>query len=495
MALTKPALGPFTRGEQRPDPEQRRNPWAMFAVLALAQFTVVLDTGIVYIALPSIQREMGFSQTSLAWVMDAYILAFGGLMLLGGRAADLFGRRRVLFAGLSWFGLASLACGLSTEPWQIVAARAAQGLGAALVSPAVLAMVIDTFRQGPDRYKALSILGGVGGVAGAMGTLLGGLLTAVAWQWAFLINVPVAVALLAVGYRMLPASRSLDIGGVDVIGALSGTGALCLLLYAVLRGSAQGWGSGTTVVQFAVAAALMTAFLTRQLRAKAPLIPRPLFRLRNVVLGNAANTIAGALLFGVFFLLTLYLQLSRGYSPLNAALRIMPISVSVFVGSQVTIRLMARIGPGEALAGGLLAQAAGLFWLSVVLDPVRNVATTFVLPGMLWGFGSGISIVAAFVVCTSGVHGRIMGAASGLVSTTLQMGGALGVALASIIAERHAASSGADFSRVMADGQSAALAASAVLALVGIPLMVWLRRSWKPSAHHEAAPAEAAVAR
>lgn len=488
MSVTKTPLEPALRGNER------RNPWSTFAVLAVAQFTVVLDTGIVYIALPSIQREMGFSQTGLAWVIDAYILAFGGLMLLGGRAVDLLGRRKVLFAGLGWFGLASLACGLSTAPWQIVAARAAQGMGAAVISPAVLALVIDTFAEGPDRYKALSILGGVGGVAGAMGTLFGGLLTAIAWQWAFLVNVPIAIALLIVGYRMLPVSGSHDTGGVDVVGALAGTGALCLLLYAVLRGSAQGWGSSITLLELAAAAALMAAFVARQLRAEAPLIPRPLFRLRNVVLGNAANTVAGALLFGVFFLLTLYLQLARGYSPLHAAFRMMPISISVFVGSQVAIRLLARTGPADALATGLVVQAVGLGWLAAVLDPTANVVSTFVLPGMLWGLGCGIAIVAAFVVCTSGVHGRIMGAASGLVSTTLQIGGALGVALASIIADRHAPAPGPDFGRVMADGQSVALVAAVVLALAAVPLMVWLRRSWQPPALHHPGPAAEATA-
>jgi len=240
-----------------------RNPWAVFGLLAVAQFMVVLDAGIVYVALPSIQRDLGFSQAGLAWVMDAYMLAFGGFMLLGGRAADLLGRRRVLVVGLVLFAVASLACGISTGAWQLIASRAGQGLGAAMVSPVAMALITDIFPEGPDRYKAFGLFGGVGGLAGASGVLFGGVLTAIAWQLAFLINVPIILGVLLVGLRMLPRRPPTATGGVDLLGALIGTGGLCLLLYAILRGGSQGWGSAPTVASFVVAVALLSGFVAR----------------------------------------------------------------------------------------------------------------------------------------------------------------------------------------------------------------------------------------
>jgi EmrB/QacA subfamily drug resistance transporter len=454
-------------------------PWVTFAVLAVAQFMIALDVSIVYVALPSIQRQMGFSETDLAWVMDAYILAFAGIMLLGGRAADLFGRRRVLFVGLTWFGLASLACGLSAEAWQIVAARAAQGLGAAIVAPAALALVTDTFAEGPDRFKALGIFGSIGGFAGATGVLFGGLLTSISWQWAFLVNVPIVLGVLVTGARVLPARPPTASGGMDVAGALASAGGLCLLLFALLRGGVQGWGSPAVTLELVGAAVLLAAFAVRQLSAKAPLIPRLLFRMRNVVLGNAVNTLTGALLFGVFFVLTLYLQVVRGYTPLGAALWTMPISVSLFFGSNVIGRLLGRISPVDALGVGMAIQAVGLAWWAASLGATGGMVTSFLLPAMVWSFGCGAAIVAAFVACTSGLHGPVMGAASGVVSTTLQVGGALGVATLSVLADRQVGLAGAvERANAMAAGQSVALWAAAGIAAIGIPVALWLRGSW-----------------
>ncbi|WP_412540820.1 malonic semialdehyde reductase [Longispora sp. K20-0274] len=463
---------------------RERNPWAVFALLAVTQFMVVLDTGIVYVALPSIQRDLGMSQVGLAWVMDAYILTFGGFMLLGGMAADRLGRRQVLYGAMVFFGLASLACGLATAPWEIIAARAAQGLGAAVVSPAALALVTDTFKEGPDRYKALGIFGGIGGIAGAAGTLLGGVLTAISWQWAFLVNVPLVVVLLVIGAQMLPEGTRYPNGRMDLIGALTSTSGLCLLLYVVLHVGSQGWNTAT--IGSAVAGAVLLAgFVVRQLRAESPLIPRALFRLRNVVLGNVANAVAGGLLFGVFFTVTLYLQLVRGYSPLQAALGIVPISVFFFLGSQVAFRLFGKVGgPVNALAGGLVIQAVGLAWWALALSPTGNVLTASVLPGIVWGLGGGIVIVSAFVVCTSGLHGPVMGAASGLVSTTLQIGGALGVAVLSVVASRRAASVTATSpGEALTAGHAAALWVAMGLALLAVPVMLWLRSTWRPAAH------------
>lgn len=454
------------------------NPWVVFSVLAVTQFMVVLDATIVYIALPSIQRELGFSPTDLAWVMDSYILTFGGIMMLGGRTADLLGRRRVLFLGLIWFGLASLACGLSTEAWHIVVARTAQGLGAAFIAPAALALVTDTFPEGPARYKALGIFGSIGGIAGAVGTLLGGLLTAIAWQWAFLINVPIVVVVLVFGARLLAAKPPMAVGGVDLVGILTSTGGLTLLLLALLRGGVQGWTSMTVVLEFAGAVLLLAAFVVRQATARAPMIPRVLLRIRGILLGNAANIVAGALLFGVFLILTLFLQLVRGYAPLQAALWTLPVSASLFLGSNLVPRLFGSISPADALTAALGIQAVGLAWWAVSLGVTGPIVISFVLPAMVWSFGCGVALVAAFVVCTSGVPGMAMGAASGVVSTTLQVGGALGIAVLTILA--HRAGEPADAVQPvqqMAAGQAEALWGATAIAVVGIALMFWLRRS------------------
>ncbi|MEO3746346.1 MFS transporter [Plantactinospora sp. B5E13] len=453
---------------------RRHNPWAAFSILAVTQFMVVLDASIVYVALPSIQRDLGFAAADLAWVMDAYILTFGGIMMLGGRAGDLLGRRRVLLLGLIWFGVASLACGLATEAWHIVVARGAQGLGAAFIAPAALALVTDTFPEGPSRFRALGIFASIGGFGGAAGTLLGGLLTAVAWQWAFLINIPIVIVVLVLGVRLLAAQPPAGTGGVDLIGVLTSTGGLCLLLLGLLRGGVQGWSEPAVLLAFLGAAVLLVAFVLRQATAAQPLVPRLLFRMRGVVLGNGANIVAGAMLFGVFLVLTLHLQLARGHTPLQAALWTMPISVCLFLGSNLVSRMFARIGPINALGGALALQAVALAWWSVALSADGPILTSFVLPGMVWSLGCGAAIVSAFVVCTNGVDGPVMGAASGLVSTTLQVGGALGVAVLSMIAHHGATTAGAPLAE-LSDGQSAALLTAAVVAALGVPLMLWLR--------------------
>ncbi|GDY32749.1 MFS transporter [Gandjariella thermophila] len=466
-----------------------RNPWQVFGLLAAVQFIVVLDTSVVYIALPSIQRQLGFSEAGLAWVMDAYMLGFGGFLLLGGRAADLLGRRRVLITGMVLFILASLVCGLSSAAWLLVAARAAQGLTAAVISPAAMALVTEVFEEGPDRYKALGMFGGIGGLAGALGVLIGGLLTSIGWQWAFLINVPVMALVLLFVLRMVPKGGPRSGGRVDLFGATVGTGGLCALLYAVVRGGSQGWGATATLVAFGVAVVLLAAFVVRQLRAATPLVPRALFRLRNVVLGNVANAATGALMFGLFFVVTLYLQHVRGFAPLTAAVAMMPISVALFVGSQVTIRQFGRVSPVTALAGGLVLQGAGLLWWALVLGTDSGIVTAFVLPGIVFGFGVGAAIVGAFVSCTTGVHGAAQGAASGLVSTTLQIGGAVGVAGLGTVASRRTASvlaEGTNPLGALASGHAWAMGAAALLAAAAVPVVLWLRASWRPPAmaHH-----------
>jgi MFS family permease len=452
------------------------SPWRVFALLAVAQFMVVLDTSIVYVALPSIQVDLGFSTAGLAWVMNAYILAFGGFMLLFGRATDLFGRRRVLVAGLILFMAASIACGLSTEPWQIVAARTLQGLAAAAIAPSALALVTDLFSEGPDRHKAFGIWGGLGGIAGATGTFVGGLLTTISWEWTFWVNVPITVLILVLGRRMLPVTAPTATGRLDVAGAVTSTLALCLLLYAVLH-AGQGGPYRATLGVLAVAIVLLGLFVLRQRTAAEPLIPSALLRARNVTLGNAANAATGALLFGIFFVMTLHLQLFRHLTPLEAGLATMPISLALFAGSNLAIRAITRVTPVTALAAGLAGQAVVLGWWSLVIDPEGPFVTTYLLPGTLWGLAQGVSIVAGFVVCTSGLDGPIQGAASGAVSTSLQVGGAVGVAVLTSVTTWQAAAGPSG----LAHGQPAALLAAGAIAVFGVAVMLVLRRVWGTS--------------
>lgn len=445
--------------------------WVIFALLALTQFMIVLDAGIVNVALESIRRDLGFAQQDLAWVLDAYMLALGGFMLLGGRVADLVGRRRLILSGLVLFVLASLACGVSTQAWHLIAGRAAQGLGAALVAPAALALVTDTFAEGPARTRALSIWASIGGLGGALGILIGGALTTAAWQWAFLVNVPFGGLVLLAGFRLLPADRPQARGGMDLAGAVVGTGGLCFGVYAIVRGHQQGWLSAATLLELAAAALLLGAFAVRQQRAANPLVPHALVR-RHTVLSNAANAAVGGLLFGVFFVvIALYLQQVRGYSPMVAAATTIPASAALFVGSQLAGPLLGRVAPVDALALGFVVQGAALAWWSVGLRPGVGIVTGFVLPAVVWCLGLGVSLVAAFVLCTMGVTGPVAGAAAGLVSSTLQIGGAVGVAVLTGVATAGLAPGGS----TSVSGYGHVLWAAAALAAAGLLTTLSLR--------------------
>lgn len=470
---------------QAPRRVVERNPWQLFALLATVQFMIVLDAGIVNVALPSIKRELGFTTSGLAWVMDAYMLALGGFLLLGGRAADLVGRRRLVLWGLLLFSAASLACVLASEAWHLVTARAVQGLGGALVSPAALALVTDIFQEGRQRHRALGIWGSLGGFAGALGILIGGLLLAGSWQWAFLINVPIGCAALVVGARALPAGRAESGGRMDVFGSVAATAGLCVLIYAVVRGNSQGWTALPTLAELLLAGGLLGSFALRQLRARDPLVPRVLFTRPNVVLGNTVNTLLGALLFGLFFLITLYLQQARGYSPTTAALATGPISIAMFAGSQLAFRTFSRISPAAVLAWSLVLQAGALTWWTAVLEPGGRLATVFLLPAMVWCFGLGAAIVAAFVVCTDGLTGPTAGAGAGLVTTTLQIGGAFGIAVLTAVAEHRThgllpggrdTASGLE----LTSGYAYGIGTAAALAAIGALPAFWLSHRSRP---------------
>jgi MFS family permease len=450
--------------------EQRRvrSPWVAFCVLAGAQFLLVLDVSVVLVALPSIQDSVGFSQTGLAWVLNAYGLTFGGFLLLGGRAADVFGHKRVLLTGLGALAVTSVLCAISTEPWQLVAARAGQGLSAAVACPAAMAVVLGLFTADADRAKGLSVFASVGAVSGVLGTAFGGPLTSVGWQWVFLFNAPVAVVLLVAAIRLVPAPPAPAATGMDVPGALTATAGMCALIWAVLNADGAGWLTGSTLTGFALAVVLLGAFAYRQTRAATPLVPRELFRLRAVVFGNLTNLLVGALMFGIFMVLTLHLQQDRGMTPVRASLTTLPICLSLFLGSQALPRGLRRVTPPRALAGALAVLGAGLLWWSLVLSADGNVVTTFVLPGVVWSFGAGAGIVAGYVTCTAGVAGPAAGAASGLVNTTLQVGGAIGVAVFSTVAAARAD---------LVAGNATALASGIALAALGVALALRAART------------------
>ncbi len=476
------------------------HPWRMFSLLASVQFMVVLDGSIVIVALPPIQADLTLSSVGVAWVLDSYLLVFGGFLLLGGRAADLLGRRKLMLWGMVVFSIASLICGLSVEGWHLIVGRVCQGLGAALAAPAALALVTDIFPEGGRRNQAMAVWGAIAGIAGAAGVLLGGVLTAVAWQWAFFINIPIGAAVLALSARMLPPGDVRASGGVDVFGAVAGTAGLCVLVYAIVHGGSESWTASSTLFGFGAAAVLLAAFVLRQLKATAPLVPRELFRQPNVVLGNVVNSLLGGLLFGCFLVITLYLQQVRSYGPLLASLVIAVINLAMLAGSQASGYLLGRFGPARTLLGGLVLQALGLTWWAVSLGTDSNMLFATALPAVLWCAGLGTSIVSTYVLCTSSLTGGVAGAGSGLVSTTLAIGGAVGVAVLTTAAGyrtqalRAASEGAADERAALAAGYASALWSALLMALVALLFTLWLTRRWAlvaPLAGHQPRPTSA----
>uniref|UniRef100_A0AAU2A569 MFS transporter n=1 Tax=Streptomyces sp. NBC_00093 TaxID=2975649 RepID=A0AAU2A569_9ACTN len=465
-----------------------RSPWAMFSVLALIEFMSVMDASVVNIALPAIRDDLGFSPTSLAWVVDAYLLGFAGFLLLAGRAADVVGRRRLFASGVALFTLASLACAFSAADWQLVVSRLAQGLGAALVTPAALALITDIFPEGPARNKALGLFMGMGGIAAPVGLVLGGLLTTAGWEWIFLINVPIGAGILWASLRLLPATGPQTSARLDVFGAVTATAGMSLLILAVVRGSAQGWGSAATLAEFAGAAALLVAFVVRQRTAADPVLPAMLLRIRPLVIGNVAFALVGTLLISTFFIITLYLQQVRGYGPARAGLSYVPIPLAMLAGTQVAPRVL-RFGPQNVLMGGVLVQAAALAAWAALIDVDGGYLTSFLLPAVLWSFGLGVSIVSSFVVCTMGLTGPIAGAGSGLATTTYQAGGAIG--LAALAAVAHARTDSVADSQepmqALVSGYTLALWCSVGVAVIAALLTRFIRFDAQPQTDARAA--------
>jgi EmrB/QacA subfamily drug resistance transporter len=409
--------------------------WLVLAVTVAAQFMVILDVSVVNVALPAIKDDLHFSQEGLQWVITAYAILFGGTLLLGGRLADLLGRRRMFMAGVGLFTLASLLSGLASTEAELILTRALQGLGGALLAPAALSIVVTTFREGRDRNVALAVWGAISGVGGAVGVLLGGVLTSyLSWSWIFFVNLPVGIGVLAVSPWLLSESRvAVERRHFDVLGATAVTAGLMTLVYAITRASQHGWGNSVTLVLFATAAALIAAFVAIEARSPAPLLPLRIFRLRTLSAANATMMTVGAAAFGQFFLLTLYLQEVLRYSALQTGVAFVTITVTLIAVTNLAQKLTTRLGARPVLTTGLLLTAAGSALYARM--PADGHYFWDVFPGLaLSGVGLALTFVPVMIAGLTGVEHADAGVASGLINTSRQIGGAIGLAAVTTIA-------------------------------------------------------------
>ena len=404
-------------------------------LLCGVQFLDVVDASITNVAFPSIQHALHFSQQNLQWVASGYLLTYGGLLLLGGRFADLLGRRRVLVAGLVVFGACSLAAGLAQSEGVLITARLAQGVGAALMAPAALSILTTTFREGADRNTALGVWGAVSGVAAAAGVFLGGVLSeGPGWRWVFYVNVPICLLALGASFRLLSgARRRAPLTDFDTPGALLGTGGMLLLVYTLINAPDVGWGTTRTIVLLATAVALLAAFAVNELRSRNPLMPLSIFRVKGLAAADATWLIGIAGFFAMFFFLTLYMQEVLGFSPIQAGAAYLPVTFCLAIASGVSSQLFARIGTRPVIVGGALLSAAGIYFLSRI--PVDGSYVPDVLPGLvMMAVGFGAVFVGVTTAANAGVPADKAGLAAGLLSTSQQLGMALGLAILSAVA-------------------------------------------------------------
>jgi EmrB/QacA subfamily drug resistance transporter len=473
------------------------------ALLATTQFVLILDIAIVTVALPSIGTDLDFASADLSWVINAYALMFGGFLLLGGRMADLIGRRRMFMIGLVVFVAASLAGALAQSALWLVIARGVQGLGAALVSPAALSLVMTLFPEGPERNKALGVWGAVAGSGGAAGAILGGVLTDVlSWQSVLYVNIPVGIAAVALAPRLLPEGREAGIRSFDLAGAVSVTAGLALLIYAVVDASDAGWGSAQTLILGATSLALIASFVAIEARAKRPLLPLGTFRNRMLRSANIGAVLTTMALFPMWFLLTLYTQQVLGYSPLESGLAQLPIAVLIVLAAGPTQQLVTRIGPRIPLAAGLVMVAGGLLWFSQV-SAGGSFLADILGPSLLAGVGAAMAFIAGTIAATTGAAEQDSGLASGLLNTSQQVGGSIGIAAIAAIATARTENVIAAGERVQAvaltEGfQTGYLVAAAVALVAAIVVIVLLpRRAEQPATDEvreaDVRPAQAAA--
>ena len=459
-----------------PDP----NRWKALTIVCAAFFMTILDVSIVNVALPSIGRSLHFSETNLQWVITAYAITFGGFLLLGGRAADLLGRRRVFYVGVMLFTFASFLCGLAWSEGVLIGARALQGLGAAIISPAALSIVTTTFEEGPERNKALGIWGAIGGSGAAVGVLAGGILTKyLGWEWIFFVNVPVGVAALALAPRFVRESRSERTTSPDVAGAVTITAGLALLVYGVSEAPSHGWTSSWTISRLVVAGVLLIAFLVVEGRAKDPLMPFRIFRVRTVAGANVAGLLLGGVVFANFFLLTLYVQQVLGWSALRTGFTFVATAGTAVLWAGLAQALVTRIGPKVVMAIGFVAMTGGMLWYAQV--PVHASYVSDLLPGYLMvGFALPFTFIPVSIAALAGVEQHEAGLASGLINTAQQIGGAIGVAVTSSVLlthSNHLLKTGEAFPAAFTSGTSWAFWVTVGIGVAGLLATLVLVRS------------------
>jgi EmrB/QacA subfamily drug resistance transporter len=462
------------------------------ALLAMTQFVVVIDASIVNVALPSIGRALEFSQNDLSWVVNSYTLTFGGFLLLGGRLADYLGRRRVFMIGMALFALASLAGGFAQNETWLITARAVQGLGAAIASPAALSIITTTFPEGQERNKALGIWGAVAGAGGAAGVLLGGVLTEWAgWEWVLFVNVPIGAFIVWQAPKRLTESTAEEEKDrtLDLPGAITVSAGNALLVYTMVDAINVGWTSAQTIWRLVAAAALLVAFVVVELRTRKPLIPFSIFRKRTLRGANLVGILIGMSLFSMFFLITLYLQQVLGDSALEAGLSYLPLAIAIILAAGAASALVTRLGFKNVLIVGMVFVAVALAWFSQI-DPNGSYAVDVLGPSILAGVGLGFSFVPVTIAAVTGIEAHEAGLASGLINTSQQVGGALGLAILASIANastKDAFQTGADRATALTNGFSDAFIVGACFAVAGAVLAAFLISSRDSQAHSEAA--------
>jgi EmrB/QacA subfamily drug resistance transporter len=453
---------------------EETNPWVVLVLICLAQFMVVLDATIVNVALPSIQADLGLTEANLQWIVSAYTLVFGGFLLLGGRMGDLLGRKRLFLVGLVIFTFASLMNGLASTEGQLIAFRALQGLGAALISPAALSIISTTFAEGAERAKALAVWAAIAIGGSAVGLILGGALVEwFSWPWIFFVNVPVGIAAFALSLRLVPESRDEHAHrSYDVAGAVTVTGGLMSLVYAIVKAETDGWTSATTLGFFALAAVLLGSFLIIEMRASSPLVRLSIFKIRSLTTANIVMFLAMSGMFAMFFFNTLYIQRVLGYSPIQAGLAFLPFTAGVMVSAGLASKFAPKIGVRPVAAVGMLLTIAGLLLLTQI--PVDGTYLANVLPAMiLTSLGMGAVFMPLTLVATTGLDDDDQGLASGLFNTSQQIGGALGLAILSTIAAgRTAAAGGAGNPQALVHGFHWAFAGGAVILFAALVVML-----------------------
>ena len=461
--------------------ETTQRKWLALALLATVQFMVVLDIAIVNVALPSIQVDLGFSQENLQWVISAYALFFGGFLLLGGRVADLLGRRKLFVGGLVLFSAASLLSGLAWSDDALIVARSLQGLGAAIITPAALAILMTTFSEGRERNTALGVWGAVGAFGAVAGVLLGGILTdLLSWEWIFYINVPVGLAAVALTPLLLAESRDTQMKSFDVPCAVLVTSGMITLVYAITQARNYGWGSVETIGLFTTAGVLLAAFAGWEARAKEPLMPFSIFRIRTVAAANISGLILGTVTFSMFLMLTLYMQQVLTYSPLKTGVAYLAVAGTAIIWSTVAAQLVTRVGVKPVIAAGMAFLTAGLLYFTQV--SVGGSYLGDLLPGfLLIAVGLGFSFVPISIAALAGVETSKAGLASGLFNTSQQIGGALGIAALSAVATsttENAVASGTAVPTALTDGFERAFIWGGIVAALGILVaLVLVRRS------------------